>query len=199
MTKNDSLEIFTHALRFDYSADVLMDYMRNQSRNSSGAIKKWECDEFADWVLTAFPPTMIPAFVCEAFCIELFLKAILTLDEISYRKTHELDKLFEKLPKAWKDEVSRVFAAAVSENRYENTRTLTGFPESVEECLAQAAKAFQEWRYHFEYKSPTHFLFLARQAIYNSIITFKPEWESVKRNLETLPMHPGHSETKPTE
>jgi HEPN domain-containing protein len=76
----------------------------------------------------------VPAVVCLAFSIELYLKAILS-SEGNPQKGHELHKLFIKLSQKSKDNICS---------------TLSKPEEEIRTTLTSNSKAFVEWRYIYE-------------------------------------------------
>lgn len=75
---------------------------------------------------------IIPAIVCQAFAVELYLKAILVLEEKESRG-HDLTQLFSILSEHSQREIRRLVADAAFDRN-----------------LVEASNAFTEWRYIFE-------------------------------------------------
>jgi hypothetical protein len=189
MAKYTALDIFTQGLRMAYSAEVLMKHVADTWKKAEGTVKI--SNEVADnYTLPAVPPTMISAFVCEAFAVELYLKSILKAENIPYGKRgskHLIDWYFGRLTDKWKTEIEANYLSEINKERYENTRMIPGFPMSIKSCLSQASESFKKWRYLYEYRPAFHFLFPAIPAIYNAVVNFKPEWDGLRQNLNTPP------------
>ena len=88
------------------------------------------------------PEYLIPFIVNASFACELYLKAILTHENISYparsRDGHDLEKLFSALPTESKSSIASSF-------QFESD-------DEFREKLHQIRYAFEEWRYWFEGK-----------------------------------------------
>ncbi len=78
-----------------------------------------------------------PLSVNAAFACELFLKALLTLEGIEYKKLHLLSELFSNLPESTKITIKKEFANS-------------GSKESVDGLIMTYSNAFVEWRYPFD-------------------------------------------------
>lgn len=74
-----------------------------------------------------------PVMVNSAFACELFLKAILILHDIDYKREHNLKPLFDLLPK----------------NEYKEFLTI-GDTDHFESELEKHSKDFVSWRYYME-------------------------------------------------
>lgn len=83
-----------------------------------------------------FEIPLIPSIVCIAFATELYLKAVLTIEN-NLVKSHELKKLFNALFKDTKDSIIQNLKL-----------TVTVFEMKLDE----ANNAFVEWRYVYEPK-----------------------------------------------
>lgn len=82
----------------------------------------------------------VPYIVNGAFSAELALKSILTENEITYKKEHNLLKLFFLLPKEFGDEIISRFILLYPTYNQENL--------SVDMVLL--SDAFTDWRYSYE-------------------------------------------------
>jgi hypothetical protein len=100
-----------------------------------------------------FQKLLVPGVVCAAFSAELGIKAML-LPNGSVPRTHNLKKLFLKLPQASQD------------------RIIPQCSDTCEEFLASlggVANAFEDWRYIYESASPSldiGFLFEFADAVH---------------------------------
>ncbi|MCL4316519.1 MAG: hypothetical protein M1527_06760 [Gammaproteobacteria bacterium] len=104
-----------------------------QARNSSRAfhLAAARCNEMKPLPGGQVETLAVPAIVCEAFSIELALKALL-LDAM---KSHDLKKLFDGLDASIQKKI--VAATGIEEKDFHAS-------------LSAAAKAFDEWRYVHE-------------------------------------------------
>ena len=94
------------------------------------------------------------------FAIELFIKALLTYDDIDYTKIHDLKKLFDK----------------ISENR--KRRIKTNYND-IEEFLQENYESFIWWRYCFECKD----LEISIDEILNTLMALKKECDEIKEGI----------------
>lgn len=100
-----------------------------------------------------FQKLLVPGVVCAAFSAELGIKAML-LPNGSVPRTHNLEKLFSKLPQASQDRI----IPQCSDSREEFLASLGG-----------VANAFENWRYIYELESPSldiGFLFEFADAVH---------------------------------
>lgn len=90
----------------------------------------------------------VPMLVNGAFSIEITLKAILTKNQIEYKKEHNLLLLFELLPDS--------FQAELYSHLIEKAPEYKDPHKSAEELLL-ISNAFVDWRYPFEGKTAPAF------------------------------------------
>ena len=102
----------------------------------------------------------IPFVVNSMFAIELFIKALLTYDDIDYTKIHDLKKLFDK----------------ISENR---KRRIKANYNDIEEFLQENYESFKWWRYCFEYEP----LGISIDEILNTLVALKKECDEIKEGI----------------
>lgn len=76
---------------------------------------------------------IIPYMVNSAFACEIFLKALLDENKIRYGNTHELNKLFQKLP----CNIKKYFISKIN-------------VEDFQGKLKKCSKVFEEFRYLYE-------------------------------------------------
>ena len=107
-----------------------------------------------------FEKYSIPFVVNSMFAIELFIKALLTYDDIDYTKIHDLKKLFDK----------------ISENR--KRRIKTNYND-IEEFLQENYESFIWWRYCFECKD----LEISIDEILNTLMALKKECDEIKEGI----------------
>ena len=107
-----------------------------------------------------FEKYSIPFVVNSMFAIELFIKALLTYDDIDYTKIHDLKKLFDK----------------ISENR--KRRIKTNYND-IEEFLHENYESFIWWRYCFECKD----LEISIDEILNTLMALKKECDEIKEGI----------------
>jgi hypothetical protein len=77
---------------------------------------------------------VVPYVVSLSFALEMAMKAILATDR-RFAPTHELLKLYNKLPELVKNETTAVLNVTPLEMRMK---------------LTKANKSFEEWRYYYE-------------------------------------------------
>ena len=107
-----------------------------------------------------FEKYSISFVVNSMFAIELFIKALLTYDDIDYTKIHDLKKLFDK----------------ISENR--KRRIKTNYND-IEEFLQENYESFIWWRYCFECKD----LEISIDEILNTLMALKKECDEIKEGI----------------
>jgi hypothetical protein len=112
---------------------------RLSERETSGNMPKQDSKEFNEMM-----GGLLGAVVLRAFSIELALKAVCLKRGLAYPKTHDLAKLFSVLPDA-----DRATAAKAYEQKHPDSKG------GIEELLKTNANAFEQWRYHHEYKPQT--------------------------------------------
>ena len=82
-----------------------------------------------------FRTPLVPAIVCYAFAVELYLKLLLVLSKVDFKKEHRLELLFGLLPASTQDDLTKAY----------------GDP-SLAKDLAEVGSAFVVWRYEHEYE-----------------------------------------------
>lgn len=95
------------------------------------------CFEQRPLGLGRFEMPMVPAIVCTAFAIELYLKAIITL-ESGTATGHDLWNLYNGLSEQAKDTL---------------TKGLSIKHDDLNKKVKEASRVFVEWRYIFESES----------------------------------------------
>lgn len=185
----DAEDVFKQAIRFDYSADLLVNHAIHQWQASRHpAIDRW-IDDNGNARMSVpgalLPPaTLIVSFVCEAFCVELFLKTIMAIENIALPQKHELSDLFQRLPQSWKDEIEKHYATIMADKTFSAFRHPDDSPPGgIEFPLAKAAKAFVQWRYFYEGSPPGHYLAVPIVAIRTAILAAKPDWKQYYKDL----------------
>jgi hypothetical protein len=134
------------------------------------------------------PSARIPHIVCSAFCLELFLKCLLRIENVTLpKRTHALLELFELLRRPTKRKISALFGAEHPENsfKYFAASFAVNFRNSgsrqirptLRTVLKQSSNAFIEWRYLFEDTKPhTYSANHAISAVKRVILEIHPEW-----------------------
>ena len=117
----DSIQMFRHACAFADCSDFC-----RQAKQSIVDRTKW---------YTA------PKIANAAFACEIFLKTILFYNRISYKREHNLEKLYSLLP----DEYKKTIEQECLRN-YGKTTDAFGLS-----YLSNIAESFNEWRYSFEH------------------------------------------------
>lgn len=107
-----------------------------------------------------FEKYSIPFVVNSMFAIELFIKALLTYDDIDYTKIHDLKKLFDK----------------ISKNR---KRHIKDSYNDIEEFLQENYESFIWWRYCFEYE----LLGISIDEVLNTLMALKKECDEIKEGI----------------
>ena len=133
------------------------------------------------------PPTVAAALVCEAFCIELYLKTIYCMEQQPYAWVHGLHDLFVGLPQQWTDRIRAQFHVELNHFMFNEMRAAPDCPKDIDACLLQASNAYQLFRYSFQYHPMSEFMAPARFAIRTAIIQVEPQWEALHRDLDTPP------------
>lgn len=85
-------------------------------------------------------PRIIPEIVNRAFSCEVFLKSLLVFLDVSFRKEHELKKLWLLLPAELQNKVEQELSS----------RYGFGGQDDFEALLAKTSNAFADWRYIYE-------------------------------------------------
>ena len=118
----DCREMFRHACAFSDCADIVIE----KATNKQIVIGVYD----------------IPAGVNSAFACEVFLKAMLSINQIHYEKAHDLKTLFNLLPQKVHDYV-----------KSETMDNFGGmwFNAFGLEYIDNVSKAFVEWRYIYEH------------------------------------------------
>jgi hypothetical protein len=137
---------------------------------------------------TGSPPLMhlpAPQAVCSAFCTELFLKCLESLDyNRDPARGHNLKKLFhgllptsQSLAKNYFDVYAAQDPAWVCmKSRIESK--VPGVVVDLDYCLDQCATAFGEFRYAYEGSTASNLLHPFNQALRWTILERHPEWFS---------------------
>ena len=107
-----------------------------------------------------FEKYSISFVVNSMFAIELFIKALLTYDDIDYTKIHDLKKLFDK----------------ISKNR---KRHIKDSYNDIEEFLQENYESFIWWRYCFEYE----LLGISIDEVLNTLVALKKECDEIKEGI----------------
>jgi len=126
-----------------YAAAASSIYAASMARFSegekSGAFPKKDSREFNE-IIGGF----MGAVVLHAFSIELALKALCVKRGVAYPKTHDLAELFRSLLGD-----DRAAAAKGYDDKHPNSKG------GLQGLLKSNAKAFEQWRYHYQYKPRT--------------------------------------------
>ena len=117
----DATEMFLHACAF-------LDCVEHYDRAPQDAMHR------ATWCST-------PKIVNTAFACEIFLKALLVFNNISYRHAHNLEELHNLLPLEYQQYIEQGFVA-----KRGKATDVFGFP-----YVRMVSKAFNDWRYSFEH------------------------------------------------
>lgn len=176
VNESKSHEVFLQAVRFDYTSQLLSDHTSRFPRAIAGQ----------------FHPTEVSNYVCEAFALELYLKAILTLEGIAFTKKHELDYLYSLLPQDWKQRIDWAYG------RLTQASGLAGSSPALDSIMGVNSKAFQQWRYVFEGPPPASGdLCIAKNATVDAILLARHDWRSVHTNLGIQSTLQGHLDRVP--
>ena len=108
-------------------------YANDLDRDFSRQSIQFKCDAYY----------AIPSLVNLAFSCELFLKAILNINNVEYGRTHSLYDLYYKLPDVVKAQLNSTFKGKCA------------YPVSFEETMKVHSNTFPEFRYIFEDKNKT--------------------------------------------
>lgn len=82
---------------------------------------------------------VVPAVVCSAFALELYLKLLIKIETGNCAKGHELEKLFNQLTDKTRTEIERSF---FSNEKCEKSQ--------LNSALVEFSRAFCDWRYIHE-------------------------------------------------
>ena len=193
---HDPKDVFLQALRFDYSRIVLTRSALHWARLSEWRHLDGGTMTFA-LPTSSMPPTFVTALVCSVFSVELYLKTIMCLEASPIPQKHELDVLFGALPQPWIEKLRAAYATEIALPEYVALRENGNYPKDIESNIGIAAKAFVKWRYLFEGSLPGYWIDPVRNAILKSIIVAKPEWEQLRRDLNTPPTPPAETDQAP--
>ena len=133
-------DLLALAVCFDFTAVTLGQVIRHRFAVSKGPLTQ---------------PTVVPSIVNSALAIELYLKAFHQYDCGDFLKTHSLIVLFgelredrkQRLRELWRDSVIVNLAAAKMGGDLAFAVAANNIPASLDDLLAKAEKAFEEWRY----------------------------------------------------
>lgn len=89
-------------------------------------------------------PYIIPSIVNSVFAIELYLKAILVYNNISYNKGHYLNYLFQLLPLEIQNSINEEY-----QNKIKKKKGLCLY-NTLNEYLKGEYNSFEMWRYPFD-------------------------------------------------
>ena len=95
---------------------------------------------------------MIPAIVCSAFSVELFIKCLVMVEGGGAPRGHQLKALFSLLSQSSQAAVAQRFGELVGSNP--TARAMTAqFPHislEIEDVLDTVNRVFEQWRYAYE-------------------------------------------------
>lgn len=183
-TINDAREMFMQALRFDFSAGLLVDHANTASRSADDPIAvPVESDSANRRPKIQSPPTLAPSQFCEALSVELFLKTVLYLESVAVPLSSELDVLYSAIPRHWKDRIAQHFDRVVSTPQFRDVHRGAQQPVNIKEVLVAVSKNVSSWPYGSDRHSSSQFLTLATSAIYFAIIEGRPDWAHLRRDL----------------
>ncbi|MHB9003911.1 MAG: hypothetical protein ACYC6C_07580 [Coriobacteriia bacterium] len=117
-------------------------------------------------------PFVLPAVVCTAFSIELFLKALLTIETGGTPRVHSLKRLFGRLSTESATSIERHYDQLTSANP--NVQAMKQqFPQisvALSDVLVSGDRAFEEIRYAYEgHAASPHGLNELARAVRNHI------------------------------
>lgn len=107
-----------------------------------------------------FKKSSITFVVNAIFAIELYLKAILTYDNINYKNIHNLEKLYNKLSISRRDSLKKKYCY-------------------IEDFVKEHKNAFTDWRYYFEYEM----LGIANDEILSTLDALRKECDKIKGGM----------------
>jgi hypothetical protein len=124
-------------------------------------------------------PARIPSIVLGAFSAELFLKCLHCLATGKPAWGHDLKELYISLPAANKRHIEAYWNAVAAINPILVSRSRLGNGRKTFRLgglLKTYGRAFQQWRYHFQYKPRDFCLPNFADVLHNVIVTQKPTW-----------------------
>jgi len=172
---DDARQMFMQALRFDFSAGLLVDHAVSANTIEFNLPN---CLPAADT-----PATLTASQVCEAYSVEVFRKTVLSLESVAVPSVNDLEALYSAVPKHWKERISLHFDSVVSDSQFKSMHQGAEPPVNIKEVLASAQKGGDGWRYSLDPKPSTQFLTLATSAIYIAIVEGRPDWAHLRRDL----------------
>ena len=119
-----------------------------------------------------FTCSMYPLTVNASFACELYIKAILILNNLSYRHIHELKSIYSMLPEKVKESIEQAYSAC-------------GQSDSVDSILEKYNTAFINWRYPFDTKSSKNTLVVAWTSLLCFAGSLKEECEKCIENAKS--------------
>ena len=128
-----------------------------------------------DWI--------IPWSVNASFAVELYLKSLILIEGGSPSNTHNLQKLFEQLPRQRKANIAKRYKQPVKDSQKKEQMRAMGFKTDLYSELERSKDAFSLLRYYFEDKHPSGsgfqvgFLIVILRTI---ILERFPEWEEYR-------------------
>lgn len=197
-TPPNAEDIFKQALYFNFAAKLLG--MHNEERlrvlEEAGRhpVQKYgraRTIAFQRGDLSAVP-CAIPQIVNLVLSIELYLKCLLTLESVTFRRIHEIKELYGQVSAPRQKRIKELYEENFSRTNFTtDSRELA--PDrnlfNFEEVLTQLNKAFVQWRYAFERLSnkSTAGAYILCEAMRRAVIEVKQDWKPLVAALGKLP------------
>lgn len=90
---------------------------------------------------------LVPFVVNSTFAIELYLKALSHMHGKTPKRTHELVKLYDRLPQSAIEAIEACIPGCAADRSLDETPDVRAY-------LQELNNAFERWRYAFEYERP---------------------------------------------
>lgn len=143
-------------------------------------------------------PQFAPAaVVCEAFCLELYFKALITLESSNTPHGHDLAKLFRAVSPANQAKIHSNFDQRTGKLR-QAIEKASGLQIDLAATLKVSRNAFKHMRYFYEGGSPSEGWAAGPviECIRSVILGLRPEWANLPNGA--LPTFPVRQTKEPT-
>ena len=119
-------------------------------------------------------PYVTPAVVCSAFALELYLKALITLEMGGAPRGHSVVSLFGKTTSASQSAIRQRFSELVktSATVHAMKLKLPNASSNLDDVLIECDRVFEKWRYSYEGKLSSPFCIEhLLQAVRDRVVT----------------------------
>ena len=136
-------------------------------------------------------PTLIPAVVNSCFCIELYLKCMLVIENPALKpRGHSLLDFFNSISNGVQQRIKHYYdESAATDPSFQAMQTQ--FPNlsyDLISVITESSDSFQKWRYAYEAPlNQGHRASHVRDGTRKAIIELTPAWQGIWDSLRRLP------------